>query len=173
MQGGEIFWDISWRGRFSIRIPLGINEKMKREKILRSKQCCSQCCSRSSLSPKQCFSPKTQHGTGKRKNLRSSFCYWEFSFFLFHCLFLDIFCFQAQLNIFCSLAKDFSTARLSNGTLCSNSQIIIVKRSESEACLKWSIVKRWNKGHILIRKLLRYWSLQNNASQLKLEYQMV
>ena len=69
LHGGEIFRDISWRrGQFSIHIPLGINEKMKREKILRSKQCCSQCCSRSSLSPKQCFSPKNTTWNGKKKN---------------------------------------------------------------------------------------------------------
>ena len=69
LQGGEIFRDISWRrGQFSIHIPLGINEKMKREKILLSKQCCSQCCSRSSLSPKQCCSPKNTTWNGKKKN---------------------------------------------------------------------------------------------------------
>ena len=67
LQGGKIFRDISWRGRFSIRIPLGINEKMKREKILRSKQCCSQCCSKSLLSPKQCFSPK-KHNMEREKD---------------------------------------------------------------------------------------------------------
>ena len=83
------------------------------------------------------FTKKTQYGTGKRQNLRSCFCLWEFFFFLFPCLFLDIFCFQAQLNIFCSPAKDFSTARLSNGKLCSNSQIIIVK-------WKWSLPQMIN-----------------------------